>query len=116
MYPQRKSPATDTAPVRRGTQRARCEQSEQVDDETWKGVGKNGVFPWRKDWENRGFPRSLGGPAFIFTRQQKNRLGGFFVVIMYLPRNLRFLVHRSLLTGFTKLLELDLSLNFLLVF
>ena len=23
-----------------------------------KGSGKLGVFPWRKDWENRGFPRS----------------------------------------------------------
>jgi len=24
----------------------------------WKGVGKTLVFPWRKVWENRGFPKS----------------------------------------------------------
>ena len=40
------------------------EQSEAFDEgdaaraRTRKGSGKHAVFPWRKAWENRGFPRS----------------------------------------------------------
>ncbi len=39
-----------------------------------KGSG-NGSFPWRKDWENRGFPRRQGG-----SRNKKHpKFGVFFI-------------------------------------
>ena len=31
-----------------------------------KGVGKTIVFPWGKDWENRGFPRAYGADKSLF--------------------------------------------------
>jgi hypothetical protein len=40
---------------------------------------EDGVFPWRKDWENRGFPRSLGRPASSGYLQQKTACGGFLL-------------------------------------
>ena len=30
----------------------------ETQDSNAKGVGETVVSPWRKDWENRGFPRS----------------------------------------------------------
>ena len=76
-----------------------------LEESNRKGVGKTLVFPWRKVWENRGFPRS---------EIAKRPLSGTNLKADYehFPRNWGFLFYAKISSCKTmKLLEIQYFLS-----